>query len=340
MWNIRDSLRNLAYLKFKKKRRSHKASGESKRCYNNFMLFGRDTAGERTVLILDVESGSVGSALARVAPGQAPHILGEFRSHARLSHGRSAEQLAVDTLRLTREALLAASELAARLRHQGKRDLGTVSNIDAFLSPPWGRPNLALGAPEFLPHMKEKLAEEARILFDAPVDYHTAAGAAVAGMRAAAPFESDYLLVLVTHEMTEILRIHGGTVVGHATVPHGINLALRTLHTHDDISERAARTALFEGTHEALPHAAAHYAGEFAAAARELLGDSAPERVWVVSPHGEFFAKALSHESLSPIFSEGGVVRALSPVHMRSRLSSAGGDLLLILEAVFIGYTL
>ncbi|KKU53746.1 MAG: hypothetical protein UX77_C0038G0001, partial [Parcubacteria group bacterium GW2011_GWA1_47_11] len=46
------------------------------------MLFGGKKDAERTVLILDVESGSVGSALVQLMPDKQPKLSGEMRSHA------------------------------------------------------------------------------------------------------------------------------------------------------------------------------------------------------------------------------------------------------------------
>ena len=287
--------------------------------------------------MLDVESGSVGSALVRLEPNEAPHIISEFRAHGRIPPTRSAEILADSIERLAREAFIKASEVAARLRHSGHGALGTVSSIETFLSPPWGRPNLAAGRPDFLPHMQERLQREAQILFDTPMSFYTAAGAATGGLRAVAPFENDYLLCIATHEMTELLRIHNGQVVGHATIPHGINLPLRTLRTHAGLTQNEARRAMGSG-HEALSPAAEHFANEFREIAPELFAGRAPERAWVVSHAGDFFAKVLSHESISDLFPEGGIVRALAPHHAHQKLKSPSQDVFLTLEALFIGY--
>ena len=52
------------------------------------MLFGRKKAPEKTILTLDVEQGSVGSALVRISPNEPPRIFGEFRTHLPLGDTR------------------------------------------------------------------------------------------------------------------------------------------------------------------------------------------------------------------------------------------------------------
>ena len=57
------------------------------------MLFVGKKSPEKTVLILDVESGSVGSALVRLVPKKQPKLFGETRAYAPLSMSRSGSAL-------------------------------------------------------------------------------------------------------------------------------------------------------------------------------------------------------------------------------------------------------
>ncbi len=309
------------------------------------MLFGRGKKIQekegKTVLILDIESGSVGSALARLGPDGSLKLLGEFRKHMPIRPHRGAESLAAETRELLQEAMVRMSELAARLRNGGNPSMGVVSNISTFMSPPWGKPNLANGTPDFVPHMQEVLLQEASPYFDAPAQFFTHAGAAAQGMRALTPYEDKYLLCLVTHEITELVLVHNGVVAGHATIPHGMNLPLRTLKTHGGLSDAEARSALHLRHPEGpLGSSSEHYAKEFKSAAKELFDAYAPDRVWIVSPAGEYFARALSHRHLSELFPQGGVVRALRPAQIHKHLGSPGGqDLFLVLDALYLRYT-
>lgn len=309
------------------------------------MLFGRDNKSKaKTVLILDIESGSVGAALARRDADNTLHILEETRTHLPVRLERSAQALAADIERLSRETITHISRQAT--------DAGGVDNIAVFMAPPWGKPNLTAGAPDFALPMQTMLRRELSPYFASPASFYTNAGAAVQGMRAISPYEDKYLLCIVTHEMTELLLVHQGAVVGHATIPHGLNLPLRTLRTHGGLSEAEARSALKLGhlteplgrsswpMGEALASATETFATEFLAAGRELFEGYAPERVWVVSPAGDYFARALSHHALDELFVQGGTVAALRPHHVQAHLPNAGSqDLFIILEALFVLYS-
>lgn len=319
-----------------------KACAALKQCYNNRMLFGRKQDEGKTVLILDIESGSVGSALARLAPDGSLTLLGEFRKHMPIRQGRNVEALAEDTAKLAGEAIERMSELAARLRHQTTSpELGIVGDISIFMAPPWGKPNLSTGTPDFVPHMQSMLVREASPYFETSPRFFSSAGAATHSLRGLLPYEDKYLLCIVTHEMTELVLIYNGSVVGHATVPHGMNLPLRTLKSHGALSDAEARSALgLQHLHEPLSAATEAYTNEFKGAARELFDIYSPERVWVVSPAGDFFARTLSHDSLSALFPQGGIVRALMPHHAQQHLDAQGSrDLFLILEALYVRYT-
>lgn len=306
------------------------------------MLFGRKKEEGKTVLVLDIESGSVGAALARLNQDGTLRLMSEMRTHSPIRHTRSAEILAKDALGMLGNSVKKVSEFASTLRH-GAEDpsLGRVSGISVFMSPPWGKPNLQTGTPDFVPHMKDMIRKELSPYFDITPNFYTGAGAASAAMRALLPYEDKYLLCIVTHEMTELLLIYNGAVAGHATIPHGINLPLRTMKSHGNLSDAEARSALHLGhLEEPLLHATESYAKEFKGAARELLDMYAPERAWVISPMGEHFAKTLSHDSLSDLFPQGGVARALKPHHASKHIDMGlSRDLFLILEALYVRYT-
>lgn len=303
------------------------------------------------MLILDIENGSVGAALLRFSQDKAPEFLGSWREHLPVRATRDAESLADSTQKIIKDLMPAISLEATLLRQGFEGHKGGVSTIAAFLSPPWGKPNLETGKPDFVPHLQDVLKHETSPYFEVPINFYTSAGAAAQGLRVLSPYEDKYLICIVTHETTELLLIYNGQVAGHASLPHGLNLPLRTLKTHSGMSDAEARSLLRLGSYagQALPaitSATEHYADEFKSAARELFDAYVPEQVWVVSPAGEYFAHALSHPSLNELFPQGGAVRALKPRHLEQHLpaqaglpGSANKDLFLILEALYLRYT-
>lgn len=310
-------------------------------------LFGGKKDTGRTVLILDVESGSVGSALVQLMQDKQPKILGQTRSHAPLSMSRSGRQLFSNIQNAARDAVRNAAEVAARLRlHPKAAPLGQVGLAAVFLSPPWGKPNLESGAPDFMQDMSRYLRSEIGAAFDdIPVSLYTSAGAATFGARAL--FAPEPCLVCsITGEVSELMRMDSEGVRAHATIPTGFNSLVRTLRTHGRFSEAEARSAArlpFGTRHikEPFAAAAAHFAGEFKDAAQELLSPGDVFRVRVIGhePTGEWFARALSmDEPLAELFPQGGEVRAVRSHHLTPYIDTHAEipDLILMLDALFV----
>lgn len=311
------------------------------------MLFGGKKDAERTVLILDVESGSVGSALVQLMPDKQPKLSGEMRSHAPLSMNRTGLKLSSDIQNAARDAVRNAAGVAARLRlHPKAAALGRVGSVAVFLSPPWGKPNLASGAPDFMQEMSQYLRGEVGAAFaDTPVSFYTSAGAAAFGARAL--FAPEPCLVCsITGEVSELMRMDNEGVRAHATIPTGFNSLLRTLRAHGGISEAEARSAArlpFETKHikEPFAAAAAHFAGQFKDATKELLSPGDVFRVRVIGhePVGEWFAQAIAmDESLAELFPQGGEVRAVRSHHVTEHIEAhaENPDLMLMLNALFV----
>ena len=311
------------------------------------MLFGGKKDAERTVLILDVESGSVGSALVQLMPDKQPKLSGEMRSHAPLSMNRTGLKLSSDIQNAARDAVRNAAGVAARLRlHPKAAALGRVGSVAVFLSPPWGKPNLASGAPDFMQEMSQYLRGEVGAAFaDIPVSFYTSAGAAAFGARAL--FAPEPCLVCsITGEVSELMRMDNEGVRAHATIPTGFNSLLRTLRAHGGISEAEARSAArlpFETKHikEPFAAAAAHFAGQFKDAAQELLSPGDVFRVRVIGhePVGEWFAQAIAmDESLAELFPQGGKGPPVRSHHVTEHIEAhaENPDLMLMLNALFV----
>jgi hypothetical protein len=209
-----------------------------------------------------------------------------------------------------------------------------------FMAAPWGVPNLQAGKPDFAAAVSDSIAPHIQSLFgNVPIVPHTHASAAVHGMRALYPQEGNTILLSVNGEVSELVSLQDSRVVGHATAPSGLGTVLRTLKSHAGLSEHEARSALKLGhASEALDVAAAHFAGEFKEAIQNLEGTHEATSVFVLAhePGAEWFAKALSHRSLSDVFPKGGVVRALRNHQVAPYVSTSGiPDLHLSLDALY-----
>ncbi len=311
------------------------------------MWFGGKKNPGKTILVLDVENGSVGSALVRITPAEQPKLFGETRVHTPLLMNRSGECLAKEIGAAARTALHNASEVAARLRmHEQVAPLGDVEHAAIFMSAPWGRPNLAEGRPDFLPSMTDALAAEvARSFGYIPSSLYTRAGAAAFGTHATGE-QRPCLVCIVTGEVSELMRMDQSGVASHATIPTGSNDLLRTLKSHGGLSEEEARSAMgltFDTPHVREPFvaAAAHFAGHFKDAAEELLapGDVLTVRVVADEPVAKWFARALSQdEALAELFPQGGEVRTLAPSQLSAHIAAhaAMPDTMLLLAALFV----
>ena len=313
------------------------------------MLFWGKKSPDKTVLLLDVESGSVGSALVRLSATEQPKLFGEIRVAVPLGASRSGESLAKAVEAAAREAVRNASEVAARIRTHNKKvaPQGVVERAVLFLSAPWGTPNLAEGRPVFLPSMTDVLATEvARSFGHLPSSLYTAAGAAAFGARTTMG-EEPCLVCMVTGELTELMRMDKSGVAAHATIPTGSNNLLRTLKSHGTISEHEARSAArlpFETAHvrEPFKAAASHFAEHFKDAAKEMLapGDISHVRVVASEPASNWFARALAQDtSLAELFlPRGGEVRALQVRHLSPHIAAhaESPDSMLMLGALFV----
>jgi hypothetical protein len=309
-------------------------------------MFGRKSP-IKTALLLDIENSSVGSALVRLAPNEAPQLWAQRRIATPVLDTRSALQLLREIEHAASEVLLHASEAAARARNHASVPL-CVDTVIVFMAAPWGVPNLAAGRPDFSQGLIDTLTPRIEVLWGgAPITWRAHASAAVHGLRALYPEHGDALLFSVNGEVSELIRLADGHVVGHTTAPIGINTVLRTLKSHAGLSEPEARSALRLAMHpeqsrrgpiDALDTAAAHIALEFGQAVRELEQGGTTVFVLAGEPMAPWFAQALSRSKLTDLFPQGGVVRAIRSVHVAPFVSGVGGpDTHLALNALYVG---
>lgn len=310
------------------------------------MLFGKKQPEGKTYLLLDIENGSVGAGLLRRDfANHGLKLFGETRTHLPLLHTRDSHSLLREVKKGLQTALQHVSEVASRLRGAsaaGAHELGTISNAQVYLSAPWGRPNLAAGSPIFEEPLIKLVAQAIEeSLGDIPHTLISGAGAVTAASKQLLPYDENYLLCFVSGEVTELVLVSGGAVVGYATMPVGRHMSLRTLHTHAGLSSIEARSALRAGAqhiNEPLAAAAELFAEQLADTVAPLLKMGKVDSVYVVSVEaGEWIAKSLAQSQvISELFPRGGTVRALRQEHVMPYLSAHAErpDLMLMLESL------
>lgn len=300
------------------------------------------------MLIVDVESGSVGCALARIIPGEAPKLFAESRVALPIFNTLSSATLVGEIEKTAREMITHASLVAARLRgHESVAQMGIVSSALVFCSPPWTSlttNNQGLGW-EHEPAVASAIRDAIKDVFgDVPVSFHAFGTAAMHASNTLFQNQNEFLLCTVGGELAELLLVDGGHLAGHATLPIGQHTVLRTLQHHAGISAQEARSALRLRGHNAfaepLEATATHLEKEFGGAVDEMLGEHFVHGILVIAPEplGEWFARALSQaQSLAEIFPHGTAVQALHTRHLAPYLAAHAAlpDLLLMLEALF-----
>ncbi|OGC86032.1 hypothetical protein A3D70_02475 [Candidatus Adlerbacteria bacterium RIFCSPHIGHO2_02_FULL_54_18] len=300
----------------------------------------------RTVLLLDIESGSVGAALVRLSAAQQPRMFGARRAQVPVEHTRTGAGLVQSIGQVLKKTLYEIAEAATRLRfHPKTAAMGTVSGVSVIMASPWGTPNLEAGQPDFLEEVVSSTNVGVRTSFgDIPLSLYTSAGAAAYGARTLFGQEPA-LLCTVGGEVTELIALDEHGVAAHATAPLGSNALLRTLRAHGGYSFAEARSAArlpFDTPHLQAPFRSSgeHFASQFADAAREFAAPGQYSRIRVIAgePAGEWYARALStSQALGTLFPHG-EVRTLRPHHLYPFVVAhvSPPDIPLLLGALFI----
>ncbi len=312
----------------------------------------------KTVLLVDIESGSVGVALAHLVSGEAPKLFAEARVALPIFTTLNSAVLVREIEKTLRELLSHASLVATRLRgHRVVSQMGTISEVLVFLSPPWTSPGQGQKSLQWEHELTlvSRIQTAVNDMFGAiPTAFHPFGTAASYATDALFQKQKEFLLCRVGGEVTELLLVAGGDLHGQGTVPFGHHTVLRTLQHHAGLSAQEARSALRLGTvslsnpphtiAEPLNAAASHAVREFSEAAHDVLGKSAVRGVLIIAPAplGEWFAHTLANppsggEVLVDIFPHSTTVRALHTHHLEPHIAAhaAAPDLLLMLEALF-----
>lgn len=314
-------------------------------------LFRPKAPEGKALLLLDVESGSVGGALVYVAREAKPKLFGESREFLPVTFARSSEELLSGIEKALHKVAQHLSTLASRLRHvvEGKTEqFGRVEEVVVFLAPPWGIPDLAAGQPTFDPQAQAlaRTAVEARF-GRLPAHFYTSGGLMSFGARSL--FEPQQELLFVPHgEISELVLMGEGGVTAHATLPVGEHALIRTLRSHAGISEAEARSLLRLGyaghssaTNELMRTAGVYVSEQVAEAVRDLLHTEALQGLKVLGREesARWFAQALaSHEPLARLFPQNTAARSLRLAHLSPHIAAheASPDLRLMLGALFV----
>jgi hypothetical protein len=312
-------------------------------------MFGKKKDSGLTVALVDIESGSVGAALTRISRDDAPKIFGETRVSIPLSSSRNTVALASEIERATREALAHISGVAARMRSNGiVAEQGEVEHAALFFSPPWAKMHLSGGTADYMESMRHSVQKEVADVFGYISTTHHPLGTAAAHTSARIVVDGHpFILCIVGREVTELLVVSPQMLLGHSTIPVGLNNVLRTLVSHGGVSHAEARSFLHlaerenHTLYEPLSSAEEHFARQFTDAARELRAGASPTGIVVIAPEPlqGIFAQALTnYEPLSEVFPDGGVVRALRPTHLMPYLAAHAQmpDFALMIEALFV----
>jgi hypothetical protein len=305
--------------------------------------------GEKTVAILDIESGSVGAGLARISRGDAPKLFGEVRVSVPILNTRNADALAREVEKAISEALSNISGVAARVRgHQHVASQGEIDRVAVFVSPPWAAMHLSGGTAEYAEPIRRAAAGYiASMLGSVPVTFHPFGTAAAHGTTLIFAPDESVVLCVMHGETSELLNLANRALVGRSTVPVGTHTLLRTLVSHGGVSAHEARSylKLKNGERHALyePFVAAQrdMASLVADSVRDLREGSQPGGIIVLAPEptGDLFARSLAeHNALVDLFPNGGTVRALKAMHAMPYIAAHAPkpDMPLMLESLFI----
>ncbi|OGC83871.1 hypothetical protein A3D68_01550 [Candidatus Adlerbacteria bacterium RIFCSPHIGHO2_02_FULL_52_17] len=324
-------------------------------------FFKKKKRQEKTIAMLDVESGSVGATLVRISPTLQPRLFAEVRIPIAPLRAVSGSALATQVERAAREALRHISSVAARVRNapnvsarsfEELSNLSTIDRVAMFLHPPWAGVDfdqsgkaLPGAVPEFL-DFAQTLSEET--FGSVPLSLYSFGASAAPLLHTLYAVEDPCLMCSLTGEMTELVVVDHSGVVGHGTLPLGTNFLVRTLASHGGFSLPEAHSALSlfasGGTHpqilEPLYSASDHFMREFSDAAMALVKAHATKHIFLIAPHGagQWLTRSMTEHDTSSIFPDGGTIRTVGPQHLTPHVAAHGSipDTALLVGALFI----
>ncbi len=317
-------------------------------------LFGAKKSKEKTVLIIDIENGSVACALALLTPNQQPKLFAEVRTALPIFPTFTSGLLIREIEKVLGETLAHTSLVAARMRgHEHLSHMGRVSEALVFFAPPWAALTSGKRGFEwnFDPALVSSTKKTVESFFGSiPVSLHAFGAAATDTTNTLFEQQGDFLLCSMTGEMTELMLVQNGALAGRGTVPLGTNTLVRTLQSHSNLSPQEARSVLRLANNDHMPEgfsgeplraAAAHVGAHMSDITKDVLQDTLAQGMLVIAPQGvtEWLARTLAQEiALGDLFVEGAPVRALHPHHLSPHVMAhaQNPDIVLMLEGLFV----
>jgi hypothetical protein len=300
-----------------------------------------------TIAILDIESGSVGSALVGLRKKDAPALLGQERNALSARGGVAASVLLKEIEREIEKSLGRLSEVSQRLKE--RKGSGEIERIAVFLHAPWT--TVSLGERAKGDAHEETLSQlrGATQLLGVPVTFHAFSTTTTPVVHGIFGQPKDALIVSIGGEVAELSLLKNGSIAGYATVPAGINTLLRTLEAHGGVSRHEAlsilslsRASANHAWAEALASGVEKVAQELKSGAGDILSqNNTSQHIFVLSrePAADFFARALTEDpSMQELFAPGSTIRPILARHASEHLSvhPIKSDVALALESLFV----
>lgn len=310
-------------------------------------LFGKK-GKPSTIAVLDIESGSVGSALIELTHKQKPKLLGQERDTLALRGKPSGDALLSEIEKEIERSLVRLSEISSRMK--AYRGEGSIDRIAVFLHAPWAGVAIKEGRAHADAHEDtlSRLRGPANVL-EVPVTFHAFATTATPVVHGIFNAPQEALVISIGGEVAELSLLQDGLMRGYATVPVGLNTVLRTLEAHSGVSRHEALSmlSLSRSTREhAWAEALAAGVGEITAMLRSgasdlVAGNNRAQQIFVISrdPSADFFARAFTEdEQMHELFAPGTTARAVLPRHASAHLSTypPRPDVPLLLESLFV----
>ncbi len=293
-------------------------------------MFGSKKPTEESVIVLDIESSSVGAGLAHLSPTGAPILFAEQRIQLALPHTLHGAGIAKQIERAVHTALERLAHVAAKLRLTPQTaHRGAIQGTNVFLSAPWGMPDLAAGAPTFSPSMQNFIAREVSVFApNTPLNFYTNADAVAFGSKLRG-HEGTTLLVIVRGEVTELIVMGNAGPLAYGTLPVGSRALYRTLQTHAGLSMSEIPAVLALTKHssalyaEPLDAAGQHILEQLAPGFEAVVHGGMPEHLvlFVEEPLADWFARTIeADDSLGALFAPGATVRTFGGKHTAPHL--------------------
>jgi len=315
-------------------------------------LFRKSPPQGFTYLVVDIENGSVASALVHVAQptlGEraTPKLFAEHRAQMPLLPRVTGHALLQELLSALETPLAHTTQAAAYIRKDPEQAYaGELQGAVVFLGAPWSASLVSDGTLRWEFEKDVIRSLETQLGSRIPphtIEFHPFARAAAYSLNYLVP--KPTLLLSCTGEIIELTASAKGRVMGRSTIPFGAHTFLRTLMSHGALTEPEARSSLklaLGDTHpyrEPLNAALESFAHAFVTGATPLVHGSSIDTVLILAPQhlSTILATGLQYAG-SSVFPQGGVAHIIEAGHLGEHVITHEDtyDVALMLESMFI----